>query len=315
MQVKLKNVHLREALFGLCAAAMLFAFVPVNAIAAEKAPAADPRAGHDDLSAVGKKLANPLGNLWNLSMNFEAPKFFDGDLNAGDPEIGADMVFQPVLPIPLYGEGNATWRMITRPIIPLIFSTPVPQGFDDFDHTGGIGDIQLPLLLSFPESVAGKWILGAGPLGVFPSATDDDLGSDQWGLGGAFVVGYKAKKWTSMVFPNYFWKVGEAGQGDKPDINAGSLLYAFIYDLEDAWQVGTNPTISYNHAASDGNKWNVPVGLFVGKTIKIGKTPVNIKLIAEYSVVSEDDFGKRGTIRLQITPVLPAWIQNPLFGK
>ena len=315
MLLKLENVHLREALFGLCAAAMLFALAPVSATAEEKAAADADGTGKINLGEVGKKLANPLGNLWNLSMNFEAPKFFDGDLNAGDPEIGADMIFQPVLPIPLYGEGDATWRMITRPIIPIIFSTPVPQGFDDFRHTGGIGDIQLPLLLSFPESIAGKWILGAGPLGVFPSATDDDLGSDQWGLGGAFVVGYKAKKYTAMVFPNYFWKVGEAGQGDKPDINAGSLLYAFIYELGDAWQVGTNPTVSYNHAASDGNKWNVPIGLMVGRTIKIGKTPVNIKVISEYSVVSEDDFGKRWAFRIQITPVTRALIQNPLFGK
>jgi hypothetical protein len=313
VQLILENLHQRMMLSGLCVTAMLLAFAPLNATAEEKA-AAD-GTGQLSLGQVGHKLANPLGNLWNLSMNFEAPKFYDGDLNAGDPEIGADMIFQPVLPIPLWGEGNATWRMITRPIIPLIFSTPVPQGFDDFDHRSGIGDIQLPLLLSFPESVVGKMILGVGPLGSFPSATNDDLGSDQWGLGGAFVVGYKAKDWTTMVFPNYFWKVGEAGQGDKPDLSSGSLLYAFIYDLGDAWQVGTNPTITYNHAASDGNKWNVPIGLMVGKTIKMGKMPVNIKLIAEYSVVSEDDFGKRATIRLQITPVLPAWIQNPLFGK
>jgi hypothetical protein len=41
----------------------------------------------------------------------------------------------------------------------------------------------------------------------------------------------------------------------------------------------------------------VPVGLFVGKTVKFGNMPVNIKAGLEYSVVSEDTFGKRAAFR------------------
>jgi hypothetical protein len=92
-------------------------------------------------------------------------------------------------------------------------------------------------------------------------------------------------------------------------------LYSFTYNLPDAWQVGTNPTITYNDKAAAGDKWNVPVGFFVGRTVKIGKTPVNIKANLEYSVVSEDTFGKRVAFRFQITPVIPSLIQNPIFGK
>jgi hypothetical protein len=270
---------------------------------------------HGDMGSVGKKLANPLGALWSLSFNFEALKFFDGDINTNDPKVGSDVIFQPVLPIPLYGEGPATWRMITRPVIPLIFSQPIPEGFNDFDHKAGLGDIQLPLLLAVPQKYAGHWILGGGPVGMFPTATDDALGSDQFALGPAIVVGYKTKKVTTVLFPNYFWKVGSSGQDyNKPDISQGTLFYSFVYSLPDAWQIGTNPTITYNNKATSGNKWNVPVGLFVGKTIKIGKLPVNIKAGLEYSVVSQDDFGKRTAIRIQITPVIRSLIQNPIFG-
>jgi hypothetical protein len=28
-------------------------------------------------------------------------------VNTGDPKVGADMIFQPVMPIPLYGTGDA----------------------------------------------------------------------------------------------------------------------------------------------------------------------------------------------------------------
>jgi hypothetical protein len=247
-------------------------------------------------------------------MNWEVPKLFDGDVNTGNPEMGADMIFQPVMPLPLYGSGDAQWRMITRPVIPFIFSQPIPEGFDKFDRKGGIGDIQLPLLLAVPEKYSGHWILGGGPVGLFPSATNEDLGSDQWALGPAVVLGYKTKKWTAILFPNYFWKIGESGQGDKLDVNQGSMLYALTLSLPNAWQVGTNPTITYNDQAASGNKWNVPIGIFAGRTIKIGKTPVNMKVGVEYSVVSPDTFGKRAAFRFQITPVVPSLLKNPIFG-
>jgi len=271
---------------------------------------------HGTLGQIGAKLANPLSDLWALNMSFNMPQFYDGDANTGDPQLGATMLLQPILPIPLHGTGDGEWKMVTRPIIPIIFSKPIPKGFDEFDDTGGIGDIQLPVLLNLPTQYAGNFLLGAGPVGLFPSATDDDLGQDQWALGPAAVFGYKNKFMTAGVFPNYFWKVGSSGQDDDtPDVNQGSMLYFLILNLPDAWQVGFNPTITYNHQADSGNKWNVPVGLFAGKTVKIGKMPVNIKAGFEYSVVSPDDFGQIAQFRLQITPVVPGFIKDPILGK
>jgi hypothetical protein len=317
---------------GICGALLFgLALLAESALAQEETKAAPKPQSGENLGAVGAKLANPLGSLWSLVFNFETPKFFDGNLNTtGDPKIGANVIFQPVLPIPLYGRGKEQWRLITRPVIPFIFSQPDPGGLsldtvnsrpklvglDDFDHKGGIGDIQLPALLALPGKYAGNWILGAGPVFLFPTATTDALGSNQYALGPAVVFGYKTKKFTAVLFPNYFWKIGSCNQDDKtPDINQGTLLYQFVYNLPNAWQVGTNPTITYNHQAKSKNKWNVPVGLFVGKTIKIGKTPVNIKVGLEYSVVSQDTFGKRTAFRFQITPVIPSLIKDPIFGK
>jgi hypothetical protein len=179
-----------------------------------------------------------------------------------------------------------------------------------------VGDIQLPLTLNVPEKYAGNWLLGAGPVALFHTASDDALGSDQFGLGPAVVLGYKTKLYTAILFPNYFWKVGSHDQdSNTPDISQGSLLYALIFNLPQAWQAGFNPTITYNDKASSGNKWNVPVGLFVGKTIKVGNTPLNLKFGIEHSVVSQDDFGKRTAFRVTITPVIPSLIKNPIFGK
>jgi len=269
-----------------------------------------------DLSKTGAELSNPLGVLWALSASFGAPQFYDGQSVSGGARLGANMLFQPIMPVPLYGTGASELRLITRPIVPLFFSQPIPKGRDTYEHVGGLGDIQLPLLLSAPESIAGNFILGAGPVGMLPTATDYHFGKGQWAIGPAAVLGYKNKYLTAGVFPNYFWKIGSSYQRTgTPDINQGSMLYFLVFNLPNAWQIGTNPTITYDHQASDDNKWNVPVGLFVGKTVKLGNTPVNFKLGFEYSVVSQRDYGQRAQIRLQITPVIAPLIKTAIFGK
>lgn len=271
---------------------------------------------HGTLGQIGAKLADPTSNVWALQFNIQAPTFFDGDENTGNPKVGGNVIFQPVLPFPLYGTGENQWKMITRPIIPIIFSQPIPQSFNKFNDIGGLGDIELPLLLNPPESMIGHWIFGAGPVFEFPTSTNDSLGAQQYSVGPAVVVGYKTKSFTTALFPNYFFGVGSRSdrKATTPTTSKLSLLYAFTYNLPQAWQIGFNPTISYNDNASSGNKWDVPVGPFVSKVIKLGRLPIKIQGGLEYSVVSPDGFGKRANFRFVVTPVIPGLVKNPIFG-
>jgi hypothetical protein len=50
------------------------------------------------------------------------------------------------------------------------------------------------------------------------------------------------------------------------------------------------------------------------KTTKIGNMPVKFQFGAEYSVVSQDDFGKRALIKVNIIPVIGGLVKNPLLG-
>ena len=271
---------------------------------------------HKSLGEVGAKLADPTSNLWQVSTSFQALQFFDGDVNTGDPELGGGVNLQPVMPFPLYGEGKDQWKLLTRPIIPIIFNQPTPTGLNKFKNRGGLGDIQLPLLLNPSQSLLGPFIFAAGPVFEFPTSTDDSLGNQQFAVGPAVVAGYHNKFLTAVLFPNYFW--GYADRSDRKSSTRTtsklSLLYVLNFSLPNAWQIGFNPTITYNDKAASGDKWNVPIGLYGGKTIKVGSIPVNIKLGMEYSVVSPDTFGKRAQIRLQVTPVIPGLVQSPIFG-
>jgi hypothetical protein len=277
-------------------------------------PTGSSEAAH--LGEIGAKVSDPTSDLWQVSMSFQALEFFDGDVNTGNPKLGGGVNLQPVMPFPVYGEGKDQWKLITRPIIPIVFNQPTPKGFDTYKNRGGLGDIQLPLLLNPPVSLLGNFILGAGPVFEFPSATDSTLGSRQYSVGPAVVFGYHNKFVTAVAFPNYFWGIGSRDdrKSGTRDVSKLSLLYALNFNLPDAWQIGMNPTISYNDKAMSGDKWTVPVGLYGGKTIRVGGMPVNIKLGAEYSVVSPDTFGKRAQIRLQVTPVIPGLVQSPIFG-
>ncbi len=269
-----------------------------------------------------RREAEPISYLWSLSTSFDAPAFFDGDLNTGDPEVGGTVNLQPVMPFPLYGEGENQWKMITRPVLPIVFNQPIPKGFNKFNDKGGLGDLTIPMLptpptryLSAPGG-GGQWILAAGPTWYFPTSTSADLGSQQFGVGPGLAFGYKNKHLTAVTFTQYWFGIG--GRGDRKsttkDLSSMALLYALIFNLPDAWQIGLNPTITYNDKAASGDKWNVPVGLFGGKTIMIGGVPFNLRAGLEYSAVSPDSFGKRVAFRFQVTPVIPSLVQKPIFG-
>jgi hypothetical protein len=215
------------------------------------------------------------------------------------------------LPFPLYGRGQNEWKLITRPAIPVIFSQPVPKGFDDFSHLGCLGDTQLPMLVSPPSE---NWLIGIGPTWLFPSATREEFGRQQWGVGPAVVIGYHTKDWVGGVFPQYTFGIGGWNNSNTSDASYLSMLYFFAYNLPNAWQIGFNPTVSYDHNASSGNKWNVPVGLFVAKTVKMGKLPVKFQFGIEYSAVGQDAFGQQTQIKLNIIPVIPSLVKSPIFG-
>jgi hypothetical protein len=216
------------------------------------------------------------------------------------------------LPIPFHGRGEKEWRFITRPTVPFLSSQPIPNGRNLFNRNRGLGDIQVPILISPPVK---NWILGAGPTWLFPTATKNEFGRQQWGAGPAVVVGHYTEKVTMGVFPQYFFGLRSRGRSNNvSDASYMNLLYFMYYNLPNAWQIGFSPTVTYDRRASSGNKWNVPVGISVAKTTRIGRMISKFELGFEYSVVSEDAFGQRAMVKLNVVPVIPSLIRNPLFG-
>jgi hypothetical protein len=262
-----------------------------------------------DLAEMGKKLANPVADVWALFTEFDFT-FSDGSASGGDDQFAFSTVFEPVMPIKI----TDSWKLITRPTIPVIWSAPVPS--DNFDREIALGDMALPLVAAPNGGLHigdGEIVGGVGPSFVFPTATSSNFGSRKYEVGVAGVAVYKTNQFTLGIFPQWWWSVGDKSGHSKPDTSHGEMIYFFYYNLPDAWQIGFSPTITIDAEAPSGDKWNVPIGITVAKTTRMGKMPVKFQLGMEYSVVSEDDYGKRALIKFNVIPVIPDLIKKPLF--
>jgi len=113
---------------GLGAASLLALiwFAPVASAQEPKSAAGSP----GDLAETGKRLSNPLSDVWAMFTRFDA-NVADGDANQGDANVGGRMLFQPILPVPLHGTGANRWNFIARPTIPVLFSER-RRGLPDF---------------------------------------------------------------------------------------------------------------------------------------------------------------------------------------
>ena len=130
----------------------------------------------NDEAELAKKLQNPIASLISVPIQ-----------NNWDFGIGAANAMrytaniQPVIPFSL----TKDWNLITRTIIPVIYAeSSVPGG----DHTAGLGDIVQSFFFSPKEPTSGGWIWGVGPVFLYPSATDDALGAEKFGLGPTAVL-------------------------------------------------------------------------------------------------------------------------------
>jgi hypothetical protein len=57
----------------------------------------------------------------------------------------------------------------------------------------------------------------------------------------------------------------------------------------------------------------VPVGLGVGKVVKLGRLPVKVQLSLQYMPVRPRNTGQEWDIQVRVTPVIPKLIKGILF--
>jgi hypothetical protein len=256
------------------------------------------------LREVARQINNPTSPLWQITFDNAIVGLDGGGLDGVEPAYTG--TFQPYMPInlSLFGLERFAWTrdfmVATQLSVPLFETTPLPPG-QGSDRKSGFGDIQLASVLA-PSVLSGlSW--GIGSTFIFPSASDDALGQGKWQAGPAAVAGYLGSKWTAYAFVQQWWSF--AGDGDRPNAKQLSLEYVLLRSLPHRWLIGMQPTIAVDWTASRGNKVSFPVGLGLGKTLRIGGLPVQFWVEADYYPVRPDDLsGPRWGIDIQIIPVI-----------
>jgi hypothetical protein len=198
---------------------------------------------------------------------------------------------QPVVPFRL----NEDLTLVTRTILPVV-SQPAAVG----GNNNGIGDLN-PTFFLVPK-LPGRWTVGFGPTLVLPTASRDELGSGQWGMGPAAVAVYTRGPWVAGGLVNQIWSV--AGDSDRRSVNQ-FLLQPFVnFNLPNGWYLVSSPIITANWQASS-DRWLVPIGGGFGRVFRVGSQPVNASLQAYANVAKPDLFGDV-TIRAQIQLLFPS---------
>ena len=251
--------------------------------------------GSPSADDIANELADPNTSLGTMNLNFDYIKY-QGDLSRSSSQRAKRVTFQPSLPYKL----SETKNLFVRPAIPLIVDQDVPNQNGDFDSRGtDLGDISFDVALgkSLPNGVV---IIG-GLVGTLPTATDDDLGLDQWLLGPEALIGVVRKWGAAGVLLTHQWDV--AGEDDySTSITGGQYFYTF--NLGDGWQVNGSPTFSYDHKADSDNAFTFPLAAGLSKTTIINGRPWKFGLQYWHYVESPDAFGPENQIRFTVSPVV-----------
>ncbi len=277
-------------------------------------PSAGQPGGEQSATDIQKKLSNPVTDLWFLQ--FQQNNFVTNALPGLGDKWSSNLNFQPMLPISL----TRDWNLITRPVITLFNSAPVPAtGIDPVTHqpslgiqnTTAFGDTTIMSMIAPGPSLVGNWIMGAGPSFIFPTASSDFTGQGNWQLGPAVVFGYFSDKFVVGAFAqNWTSYARESGRSETNWMNLQPILSFF---LPHGWSVGYSGNILADWKADGANMWTVPVGLGVSKVVFLGRLPIRLGVAGQYMPIHPDEFGQKWNVQANLTIVIPKLIKGNIF--
>lgn len=262
---------------------MLFPAIGALAVAA---PA---RAQDDQAAELAKKLANPIASLISVPLQYN----YDEYGGANDGAAVSRLNVQPVIPFSL----NEDWNLISRTIIPLVDQQDFPAAAM---NESGLGDTTASLFFSPKAPTAGGWIWGAGPVMLLPTATEDVLGTEKWGIGPTAVALKQTGPWTIGFLGNHIWSV--AGDEDRADVNATFLQPFVSYVTKTKTTFGLNTESTYDW---ESDQWSVPVIVQVAQLFRIGPQILQLAVGAKYWAAAPDNGPEGWGYRVQLTFLFP----------
>ena len=98
------------------------------------------------------------------------------------------------------------------------------------------------------------WILGVGPVFLFPTGSNNLLTTDKWGAGPTAVALRQQGPWTYGGLVNHLWSF--AGKDARSDVNATFMQPFVTYTNKDAMSITGSTEATYDW---ESEQWAVPV--------------------------------------------------------
>ncbi len=241
----------------------------------------------DQAAELAKKLANPVASLVSVPLQYN----YDEKYGMDDEGSKSVLNIQPVIPVSL----NDDWNLIVRTIVPLVDQQDIPVGTDE----SGLGDILQSFFFS-PKEPVGGWILAAGPVILYPTATDEVLGGEKWGAGPTALALQQRGPWTYGTLVNHVESF--AGEDDRADIRSTFIQPFLAYVTQTKTTLGLNAESTYDW---ENEAWSVPVNATVSQMLKVGPQILSLTVGVRYWAESPDNGPEGWGVRAGVTFLFP----------
>jgi hypothetical protein len=250
---------------------------------------AGPALAAESKADLALQLSNPVAALISLPLQLN----YDQDIGPDDAGDRWLLNVQPVVPFDL----SEDWNLISRTILPIVRQEDI---FPGSGTQTGTGDVVQSLFFSPKSPTASGWILGAGPVFLLPTGSNDLLTADKWGAGPTVVALKQSNGWTRGLLANHIWSF--AGDGDRADVNATFLQPFLTYTTPDSWTFGFNTESSYDW---EGEQWSVPLNVSASKLTRLGSQMVSLGGGLRYWADSPDSGAEGLGLRFTVTLLFP----------
>jgi len=256
----------------ICVYLLLTLFFLVADIFAET-PSGNLTGADKEEQTLKQKSLDPTANLKQFQIqNRFIPSTFDQE--------GYANVLTPVVIYPIPKFFTIPVRQVLRASFPIRTAPGGPTG---------LGDIRFFDVFIFSERdrKTGNWFRwGVGPSFVFPTASEEGLGSKKYQVGPVAAAIYSTKTWQiALIVEN---NTSFAGDSDAPDVNRLFWIPIWIYWLPKEWYLGfqgTPKSVNWENNAA----LTFPLSMRIGKLTRFGRRAVNVFVEPEYTAIREDN--------------------------
>jgi len=257
---------------------------------------ASPAIAADDDGALARQLQDPLAGMHTLQI--------DADIafGVGRDERAYAFSVQMVRSAALKDLGLTLIPRVTVPVrgVPGLTDLPAlgeqrPRGSTEW----GLGDIQSQFF--FVKTGNANWRLGGGPAFSLKTRTTEATGGPGWGAGPVLILagGFTEDLTAAFVLSN-LWSF----DGRFNTLLLEPNLYYNIASVPGLY-VGYLGNVSADWKAAAGDRWTLPLGATIGRTLALGGGYGVDLSIGAYSYLARPDGGPDWSLKASFMLVFP----------